>query len=64
MSATTIQAPSRNFVNVSVSSTTRVTSAPTALNQIRHAQVGSFSRSQRRTMPACDTVKEMKTPMA
>ena len=64
MTTTTIQAPSRNLVIVSVSRTTKVTSAPTPLTHTRQRQPFSRSRSQRRTMPPCESVNEMKTPIA
>ena len=64
ITTTTIHAPSRNFVTVSVTRTTEVTSAPIPLTHMRRRQPGSRSRSQRRTMPLCDSEKERKTPTA
>src|SRR6266542_3169785 len=64
MITTTIQAPSWNFVTARVRRTIPVTTAPTPLTHTRQRQPFSRSRSQRRTMPPCESVNEMNTPMA
>ena len=70
MAAIAIQAPSRNFVTSTVSSTTPVMIAPKPLidwaRRIRRRAVGSVSvrssRFQCRTMPVCDSVNDTNTP--
>ena len=47
-----------------VTITRPVTTAPIALSHQRHHQPSSFSRSQRRTMLACESVNDRKTPTA
>ena len=64
MSSTTIQAPCENLVVAIVSMTTPVASAPRPLSPMRHHQPSPRTRSQRRTMLAWDSVKEMNTPTA
>ena len=64
ISRTTIQAPCENFVVAIVSMTPPVTRAPSPLSHTRHHQPSARSRSQRRTMLACERVNEMNTPTA
>ena len=53
-----------NLVTAMTSMTRPVMVAPTALSHQRHHQPSSRRASQRRTMLACDSVKEMNTPTA
>ena len=64
MSNTTIHAPCTNFVTAMVSMTMPVTNAPTPLRPARQVHPSPRTRNQRRTMAACDSVKEMNTPTA
>ena len=64
ISSTTIQAPWLNLVTAITSITRPVVAAPTALRPQRHRQPGSRRVSQRRTMLACESVKERNTPTA
>ena len=62
--STTTQAPWVNLVAVMTRTTAPVVVAPTALTHQRQRQPGSWRASQRRTMLACESVKERKTPTA
>ena len=64
MSRTTTHAPWVNLVAVMMATTSPVVAAPTALSHQRHCHPGSRRTSHRRTMLACDRVKERKTPTA
>jgi len=61
---TTIHAPWVNFVAAMTSVTMPVVTAPTPLMTSRWRQPGSRRYHHRRTIPDCDSVKEMKTPTA
>ena len=58
----TIHAPFANFVIVTTTSTTPVVTAPMPLMIALRCQLASFVRSQRRTMPACESVNAVNTP--
>jgi hypothetical protein len=58
-----IHAPSSAFVVATMQSTTNVATAPMPLMSAPERQPGSRRRRQCSTMPVCDSVKEMKTPI-
>ncbi len=58
------QAPSANFATAKTTATTAVASAPTPLIAALRRQPGPLSTNQWRTIPACDRVKAVKTPIA
>ena len=62
MIATTIHAPSSNLPMPTTIATTPVAKAPSALIAALTSQPRDRRRSQRRTMPVCDSVKAMNTP--
>jgi hypothetical protein len=62
MAVMTIQAPPRNLVTATMTSTTPVATAPIPLMMALRRQPGSFVRSHRRTMPDCDNVNAVNTP--
>ena len=64
MSTSTAQAPWAKRVAMITQNTTAVRHAPIALTATLKRQPGSRSRSQWRTMPNCDSVNEMNTPIA
>ena len=61
-------APSLNFDRITTTSTRPVVTAPTMLIAIERRQCFGASapfrdsRSQRRTIPVCDSVKDVNTP--
>jgi hypothetical protein len=57
-----IQAPCRNFIQATITSTTPVAAAPTALITTERCQPRSRTRSQWRTIPVWLMVKEANTP--
>ena len=59
---TTIQAPSTNLAWITSRVTIPVAVAPRPFMTALLRQPGSLSRSQRRTMPAWESVKAVKTP--
>ena len=59
---TTIQAPCANFVAAMVTMTTAVVAAPSPLTHMRYA-TGARVRSQRTTIPLCESVNDTKTPI-
>src|SRR5437764_1964718 len=59
----TSHAPSANFVQMTTRSATPVAVAPTALTASLCRQPGSRLRSQYRTIPDCDSVKAVNTPI-
>gem|GEM_PF-235233 len=63
ITASTIHAPSWNFVTATTIVTTPVTTAPIALMTAENLHPRPRSRSQWRTSPACDSVNAMKTPI-
>ena len=64
ISSTTTHAPWVNLVAVMTITTSPVVAAPTALIHQRHCHPGSRRTSHRRTMLACESVKERNTPTA
>ena len=62
MKTRTIQAPSQNFTEATTTKTTPVRTAPAPLTRLRQAQPEPRSLRQCRTMPVCDSVKQMNTP--
>ena len=58
------QAPSANFATAKMTATTAVASAPTPLITALRRQPGPLPTNQCRTIPACDRVKAVKTPIA
>ena len=62
MAITTIQAPARNLLSMTMSAITPVVSAPTPLMTMPRPQPASRRRHQRTTMLDCDRVKARKTP--
>ena len=64
ISASTAQAPWVNLVTPSTTITTAVSSAPRPLISTPRFQPGSRRRRWRRTMPLCESVNEMNTPIA
>src|SRR5664280_2275477 len=62
MKMRTIHAPLKNFSYATTRKTTPVRMAPNPLTRLRHAQPELLSLRQWMTMPACDSVKQMKTP--
>ena len=60
----TIHAPSANFAIAKTTATTTVAVAPSPLMIALRRQPGARSRSQWRTIPACDSVNAVNTPMA
>ncbi len=63
ISSSTIHAPSSVFVTATMTSTTPVTRAPKPLMKALVLHPGVFTCRQWITMPACDSVKEMNTPI-
>ena len=63
MSSMMIHAPSSALVAPTITSTTAVASAPTPLMTALVRQPGSRSRRQCSTIPLCDSVNEMNTPI-
>ncbi|OGL04311.1 MAG: hypothetical protein A3I03_05745 [Candidatus Rokubacteria bacterium RIFCSPLOWO2_02_FULL_68_19] len=61
---TTIHAPWVNLLTAITRATAPVTVAPMPLTARRRCHPGPRCASQWRTMPACDSVNEMKTPTA
>ena len=59
----TIHAPSANFAWITSSVTSPVVAAPRPLIAARRRQPGSFARRQCCTIPACESVKAVKTPI-
>ena len=59
----TIQAPSRNLVWMTSRATRPVARAPRPLMVARRCQPGPRSARQWRTMPVCESVKAVKTPI-
>ena len=57
------QAPSLNFATSTTTSTTPVTTAPSALTPARHCQPWTRRRRHRRTSPLWDSVKARNTPI-
>ena len=64
MMSATIQPPLVNLVTIWISETHAVATAPIPLSVARRRQPGSLLRTQCTTMPACDSVKQTKTPIA
>ena len=58
-----IHAPSAAFVAATMQRTTNVAMAPTAFIAAPLSQPCARSRNQCRTIPDCDRVNEMKTPI-
>ena len=48
---------------VATTRTIPVTAAPTPFRVARQRQPAPFTRNQRRTIPACDSVNAVKTPI-
>ena len=59
-----IHAPSTNFATSTTSSVTPVATAPAALTRMLATRGLPGARTQCTTMPACDSVKARKAPMA
>ena len=59
----TIHAPSANFVAITIAVTSAVTAAPTPLRVAFSLHLPSRWRNQWRTIPACASVKAVKTPI-
>ncbi len=59
----TSHAPSANFVQITISVTIPVVAAPVAFSSARRRQRGTLVRNQRRTIPVCEIVKAVKTPI-
>ena len=64
MRTRTIQAPSKNLTEVTMTATVPVSTAPNALIDRRRRQPGERSRSQCRIIPDWLIVKSMNTPTA
>ena len=58
-----IHAPSCAFVTATTTSTMPVTTAPKPLIEALVLQPGPRNRRQCATIPACDSVKDTKTPI-
>src|SRR5437868_315118 len=63
MSTITIHAPDVNLVAAEIISTTNVVTAPSRLTAKLRCQPGDFCRHHRKTMPICDSVNELNTPI-
>ena len=63
MATVTIQAPSPNFVWMTSRVTTPVTTAPRPLTAAFRCHPGSRRRHQWRTIPVCESVNAVKTPI-
>ena len=59
----TSHAPCANFVQMTIAVTSPVADAATALIRRRWRQPGSRVRHQYRTIPDCDKVNAVKTPI-
>ena len=59
----TSQAPSPNFVQITITVTSPVADAPTVFTSARPRHPGPRTRRQYFTMPACESVKAVKTPI-
>ncbi len=59
----TIQAPSVNFAWITSNVTSPVVIAPRPFTATRRRQRGSLRRRQYWTIPACDSVNAVKTPI-
>ena len=57
-------APSLNFIEATMMSTTKDSTAPMPLIQAPQRHPSSFSRKWCFVMPACESVKLVNTPMA
>ena len=60
----TIHAPSANFAIANTTVTIAVTVAPAALTTMLPRQPGPRSTYQWRTIPACESVNAVNTPIA
>ncbi len=63
MAMITIHAPSANLVAITIAVTSAVTAAPTPLRVAFSLHRPSRWRNQCRTIPACASVKAVKTPI-
>ena len=60
----TSQAPSANFVQTTITVTTPGRRRADAVDErLRRASAASATRSQYRTIPACESVNAVKTPI-
>ena len=59
-----IQAPRANFAMAKIATTIAVVVAPRPLRNALRRHPGPRSLYQWRTMPACESVKAVKTPIA